>query len=262
MTAGPARRLAGWVVAGVSAAALLSAAAVMALGVDRPQPVLILDLGQLPPSAPSFAAIAEPAPQVDSAALTVPDAPVAEEKEIDMPVSLPVKTPRPLAPAPLSLPLPEAPVIADIALPPPAVKPSPPSMRPRRRPERPAETAEPKPASKPAEPVSIAAAAPSGAAAREASMVRAGGTRSPAAYLRAVLKKVHATRKMSGVGRGTAVIGFSLAPDGALVSVQVLHGSGSERLDRAALDHIRRSAPFPPAPAGVGRSFSFEFVGR
>ena len=76
------------------------------------------------------------------------------------------------------------------------------------------------------------------------------------------MRKVQATRKKPGAGRGTTLIGFALAQNGALVSVKVLQGSGSDSLDQIALDHIRRSAPFPPAPEGAARTFSFEFIGR
>jgi periplasmic protein TonB len=45
--------------------------------------------------------------------------------------------------------------------------------------------------------------------------------------------------------------------------VQVLQTSGNAALDRIAMDHIRRSAPFPaPPPTATGRGYSFEFVGK
>lgn len=37
--------------------------------------------------------------------------------------------------------------------------------------------------------------------------------------------------------------------DGSLVSAQVVRSSGSRRLDRQALDLVRRAAPFPPPPS-------------
>jgi protein TonB len=76
------------------------------------------------------------------------------------------------------------------------------------------------------------------------------------------MRKVRATRRASGAGRGTVVVGFTIARDGSLAGVQVLRSSGNAALDRIAADHIRRSAPFPPPPEGAGRSYSFEFVGR
>jgi protein TonB len=33
-------------------------------------------------------------------------------------------------------------------------------------------------------------------------------------------------------------------------------------LDKIALDHIRRAAPFPAPPEGADRTYSTEFVGK
>jgi protein TonB len=267
MIAPRGRRLAGWALAGAGAVALLAGAAALALAADRPPPVLILDLGQLPPAAPSIAAVAEAAPTVVSAP-PLPEAPDDVIEKTALPA--PIAPPEAAAATALSLPAPDVAVSTDIALPPPPDAPEPVPTRPRPRPDRlvdrALEEAEPvkkQPIRDKAPTTAKANAAAAGAeAASPATKARAGGTMSPAAYAKAVLKKVHATRKKPGAGRGTAVIGFTLAPDGALVSARVLQGSGSESLDQIALDHIRRSAPFPPAPDGAGRSFSFEFVGR
>jgi hypothetical protein len=70
---------------------------------------------------------------------------------------------------------------------------------------------------------------------------------SPAAYARAVMKKVTSTNWESSVGRGTVVIGSTVAKDGGLASVQVLQSTGNPRLDTVAAD------PYPPLcahPAG------------
>lgn len=57
--------------------------------------------------------------------------------------------------------------------------------------------------------------------------------------------------------------GFSIAPDGGLAGVQILQSSGNAALDRIAVDHIRRSAPFPaPPPTATARNYSFEVVGK
>jgi protein TonB len=57
-------------------------------------------------------------------------------------------------------------------------------------------------------------------------------------------------------------VGFSIGKDGSLAGVQVLQGSGNARLDKMALEHIRRSAPFPPPPEGAKRDYAWEFEGR
>ena len=252
-------RAAGWALSGLAAAGLLTGAAALALGADRPPPVLIVDLGQSPPSAPSIAAIADTAPQVTEQAPPTPDVPVPDEEGTTLPSTAPA--PDLARSAALHLPEPETPVTADLALPPPLEKPKPkqrpvereaPKAGPEEEPARKENAGEPKRAD-----ASAGATAPSLAA-----KAKGGGTMSPAAYAKAVMKKVRSTKRRSGVGRGTVVIGFTIANDGGLAMVQVLQGSGNPGLDNAAIDHIRRSAPFPPVPDGVGSSFSFEFLGR
>jgi periplasmic protein TonB len=44
--------------------------------------------------------------------------------------------------------------------------------------------------------------------------------------------------------------------------VTILEPSGNAALDAVAMDHIRRTAPFPAPPDGVAANFSFEFVGK
>lgn len=83
----------------------------------------------------------------------------------------------------------------------------------------------------------------------------------PAAYGAAVIRKIRGTRVRSAPGRGIAVVGFEIGAGGALTGARILRSSGSAGLDAAAMDHIRRAAPFPPPPGGRA-SFSFEFVGR
>jgi len=75
-------------------------------------------------------------------------------------------------------------------------------------------------------------------------------------------------RRISRVGRprvsarGMAVIAFSIAGNGGLNALSVAQSSGSDRLDRAALQMVQRAAPFPPPPPGAQRSFSIQIEGR
>lgn len=89
-----------------------------------------------------------------------------------------------------------------------------------------------------------------------------GGRAASASYGRAVLTQITRTRKERVPTRGRAVVAFAISDAGTLASVTVLRSSGSSDLDRVAVDHIRRAAPFPKPPAGAQRQFSFEFVGR
>ena len=263
-------RLAGWLLSGAVALALLCAAAAIAFAAERQAPVLFLDLAALPPAAPALAAVAEAAPQVVDEAPTTPDEPAATEPEPRLPE--PDLAPKIPASASMALPKIEAPVTADLALPPPPEKPAPkaeapakdkmakaePDPKPERKKaaEKPKTDKKPK-AEKPKETTSASASAP-----KAAGKTKSGGAMSPAAYAKAVMKKVRSTRKKSGAGRGTVVVGFTIGKDGGLAGVKVLQSSGDASLDKTALDHIRRSAPFPVPPEGAGRSYSFEFVGK
>jgi protein TonB len=142
------------------------------------------------------------------------------------------------------------------------------SLRPHPRPDRPA----PQMATQPqgnadrnatrgtatGQDTATAASAP----ARQATAQGDGGAAASASYGRAVLTQISRTRKARAPSRGRTVVAFSISDAGALASVQVLQSSGSPDLDRVALDHIRRAAPFPKPPSGAQRQFSFEFVGR
>jgi protein TonB len=62
--------------------------------------------------------------------------------------------------------------------------------------------------------------------------------------------------------RGAALVQFTIAEGGALASVGIARSSGSDRLDRAALDMVRRAAPFPAPPRAAQRRFSFQIKGQ
>ena len=101
-----------------------------------------------------------------------------------------------------------------------------------------------------------AAAGGSGAQAAQA------GNAARSNYPGLVLRKIERTRKPATRARGTVVVAFRVAPSGGLASARVAKSSGDPLLERAALDHIRRAAPFPAPPAGADTDFRFEFVGR
>ena len=54
--------------------------------------------------------------------------------------------------------------------------------------------------------------------------------------------------------RGTAVVSFTVSRSGSVSGVRLARSSGFAVLDAAARDAVRRAAPFPPIPAGAGRS--------
>lgn len=276
----PSSRVAGWLLAGACSLALIGSAAAFAFAAERQATVLFLELASLPPAAPSIAAVADLAPEIAVAPPPMPDFPGAAEAGAEPVVPDTTSAPIREAAATLALPELDRTVTADLSLPPPMPDPEPePKTRPKPKPERtpekkPEEKAETKresaveKAKAPDTPVEKAApdkkAAPvSEASAPSTGSKAKGGGMSAAAYAKAVLKKVRSTRKKSGAGKGTVVVGFSIAADGGLAGVQVLQSSGNTALDEIALDHIRRSAPFPAPPAtAAGRGYSFEFVGK
>lgn len=273
IAAGAKTRVAGWGVAFVAAMALMGGAAAIALAAERRPPVLVLDLGEVPPVGMVVAAVAESAPQVMEQAPPVPQEPEPAEELPEASIAEPL--PRLAAPAAMTLPAPDVPVSSEVALPPELEKPQErevaeavPEVKPKPRPEKktekktekkPVEQPDPEPARKAAK---ESTAAPPVASAQKTGKTPKASGMSPAAYAKAVMKKVRSTRKKAGAGKGSVVVGFSIGPDGSLAGVNVLQGSGNAALDQVAVDHIRRAAPFPPPPAEAGRSYSFEFVGK
>lgn len=91
---------------------------------------------------------------------------------------------------------------------------------------------------------------------------RAGGEAGNAAvsnYPGQVTSKLRrAVRSVSrGARRGAqrdVHVAFVVTANGGLGSVRISQSSGSSDLDEAALASVRRAAPFPPIPAGAGRS--------
>ena len=81
------------------------------------------------------------------------------------------------------------------------------------------------------------------------------GNASASNYPGLVQRKIARTRKKSGSGKGNVVISFSITASGGLGSVSVARSSGTPAVDAAALDHVRRSAPFPAPPAGAQTRF-------
>ncbi len=262
-------RIAGWLVAGMAALGLLGSAAAFALAAERRTSLLVLDLATRPPAAPAIAAVAEASPEVVPAEPVLPEA----AEPVDLAPVVPDGTRAPLTDAsapPPTLPEADAPVTPDLSLEQPEREPVETlekTLRPMPRPAKtiPASATDPKLEKTPEKPRGKKAASEKSASAASAPSSGAtakGGDLSPAAYAKAVLKKVRSTRKQLGTGKGTVVVGFTIDPSGGLASVQVLKSSGIAALDAVAVDHIHRSAPFPAPPSNANLGYSFEFVGK
>lgn len=280
MTVNPARsRAFGWLMAGVSSAAILSGAAALALAVEsREEPApMMLDLSMMPSTAPNVAAVAEEAPEVLDEVTQQSEPPEMEpppELDTDTPPDLPVQSS-------MSLPEIDRPVVADLSLPPPPEEPEPepekpvekvqkPEPKPEKKPEPEKKKEKPKKKVETAEKVEktekpkeeAQAAAKAGAAGAKAGKAKGGSKMSPAAYAKAVMKKVRSTKKKKVRARGVAVVAFSVGRDGSLAGASIARSSGDAELDQVAVEHIRRAAPFPVPPAGAERNFQIEFAGK
>ncbi|MEM6385210.1 MAG: TonB family protein [Pseudomonadota bacterium] len=90
----------------------------------------------------------------------------------------------------------------------------------------------------------------------------AAGNAAVSNYPGQVMRRISRVRKPRVGSRGTATVSFSISANGGLAKVVISRSSGSARLDRAALQVIRKAAPFPKPPAGAQRNFHIQIEGR
>jgi protein TonB len=99
-----------------------------------------------------------------------------------------------------------------------------------------------------------------GAPSRASSPSAAGAGRASAStgdimgYAARVRARVAGNRPSGRGQRGTAVVSFGVSRSGGLTYVRLSRSSGASALDQAAVAAVRRSAPFPPPPAGAPAS--------
>ncbi|MFE3838487.1 TonB family protein [Pseudogemmobacter sonorensis] len=281
--AGPSRRKKTLAWAGSTSVAALLVSAIAAIAMTNVQtagesmgeaaePLIVM----LPAAAP-VEAMSEPAPDaVDDAPEEVVEAP----EDFEEVPETPELTEAPETPDAVELPddlLAEDVPEIDTDAPPPPVAESvvQQSPRPKPRPVReeppvvkkePVKTAEkPKEQPKKAPPKKSSSEASAGSTASNPSAGAASagsGKAAAASYGSDVMKKIRRTKQRNAPGRGVTIVSFTIAPNGGLASVSVGRGSGNPALDQHAVDHVRRSAPFPAPPPGAQRSFSVEIKGR
>jgi protein TonB len=219
-----------------------------------PPDAVMLDLA---PEAtiPSPGPASEPPPPPEPPPEPRPLAPAPE------PAPIPPPEPPPLvpAPAPTPIPPPQTSVPALPEPPPPAPPPPRPAVRPTERsvahavPRRPVlrqETVrEPQPdrTSTPA-PTAAGPAAPA-----PPSPGAVAGWRS------ALIQRLQQAKRYPEAARahneqGVATISFTMDRDGHVLSVRLVHGSGSDALDQEAVAMIHRADPLPALPAGIEAS--------
>ncbi len=78
-------------------------------------------------------------------------------------------------------------------------------------------------------------------------------------YAGQVLIHLNRTLPVAVSSRGWARVSFWINPDGSLGSVDIIDGSGSSEIDRAAKTQVRRGVPFPKPPQGKGRLLTFVY---
>lgn len=63
-----------------------------------------------------------------------------------------------------------------------------------------------------------------------------------------------AKRRVAGASSGVVTVRFAVSASGQASGIRVAASSGQPELDQAAVDAVRRAAPFPAIPAEAGRS--------
>ena len=76
-----------------------------------------------------------------------------------------------------------------------------------------------------------------------------------------VMRRIQRAKRRTTV-RGVAMVRFRIGAGGGLAGLSLARSSGSDKLDRIALDQVRRAAPFPPPPAGARTSFTVRIKGK
>jgi protein TonB len=226
-----------------------------------------LAAGQLSPVAPNSEAVPPVQPDLAQAVASTAPASLA-------PVANPTSRANPTRATAVSVPSTAATVsdrvVARAA--PPVRQPTADTPRPETRPSRP-ETAEAPPAPPPVPQGNADRNAQAGttqgrttgsATQRQGDAEAAPGpsAREIARYPQQVNRHLGRLRRPDSRFRGTAVIGFTIAPDGGLAALGVERTSGDAGFDELALRHIRGAVPFPPPPAGAQTRYSVSVRGR
>ncbi len=204
---------------------------------------------ETPPATPTV----ETQPVLNTPQTPIPPAeqPTAPQPVTDVPQAVP-EMPR-MADAPA------LPSITDTAPPPP------PPPAPEKPPEKPVEKPTPKKVAKAPSKASQAQVARKakgegnkGAAGNNGVETTASQPSKKAASLMrkwgSTIRTRIARRAPRGAGRGTAIVRVTVASSGQLMSVSLAKSSGNAKIDNLALQAVRRAAPFPKAPAGIGKS--------
>ncbi len=227
------------------------------------------------PDPPPPEPVAEPPPEPEPPAETPPPTdqtlPPAEAETGEL-------TARPDEPPPALEPPPEEP-------PPPVVEPPPPEEEqppeeepegppppdpatvptPRAKPERTAvaEAPAPKPAGPPPSAPSAPSSAPRRGGAGGGGAAQTAGKAAESAYRAKVAAQLARKKFYPSAARrdrltGRSTVRFTLNASGRVTAAKVVRSAGSRVLDQAALEMVRRAAPYPPIPKGLGTTITIQ----
>ncbi|MEO3385648.1 TonB family protein [Mesorhizobium sp. CAU 1741] len=212
------------------------------------------------------------APPVDNEATIVPEAARPAEPEMAEPAEPQAAAPleaTPIEPTEAETVEPveqeQISAIADVPLPTPRpdyTPPPPPQRTERPRREQPRQQARPAAGASGQNQADARRGTSQGSAQGRSASQSAGNQRSREAgnaavsnYPGQIVRKLRrAVRPVRGRERGQVVVSFTVSSSGGVNSVRIARGSGSPNLDQAAVDTVRRAAPFPPIPPAAGRS--------
>lgn len=81
-----------------------------------------------------------------------------------------------------------------------------------------------------------------------------GGNADVARYPSQVIGKLRSALRRASGQAGEVVVRFTVLGNGQLAGISVARSSGNGSTDQAGIALVQRAAPFPPIPAGAGRS--------
>jgi periplasmic protein TonB len=242
---------------------------------DAGSPVVTLELAPIPaapdpsPEAPPEEAKPDAAAAAQAAVAPQAEAPSPPPPSPEPTASLePTPSPSETPPSPDPTPSP-TPSAAATDPPPPAPSATPDEAPPPTPTPSPVETKAPQvPPAQAAEEAASAPAMPVVNATQRADVARATAGREEVAtsaairsWERDLIAKIERNKRFPADARGhfgIVSVAFAIDRTGHLTEVRLLHSSGAPALDRAALDLIRRSQPFPAPPAEMAeRDLSF-----
>lgn len=204
------------------------------------------------PSAPALpAAVSPKAELTETAVSTAAAEPASEPKEVEVAALTPAETVETLTAR-----------LERVAVPVPTPRPTPARMakKPREKKAEPRREARTAPGNATRNARAGSEAGEASAKAKTGGGVRGGaasraGNAAASNYPGKVYAKIRRTRQGAAKGSGVARVRFSISASGGLAAVSIAASSGSSSVDMAALDHVRRSAPFPRPPSGARRQF-------